>query len=81
MSCIALGSLRHFADTVLSCLAVHVYKNYDVRLTDGKEGSFEGRVEIYRVGSWGTICDDGWGVKDAQVVCKQLGYADVKDRP
>ncbi|PFX16283.1 Neurotrypsin [Stylophora pistillata] len=58
--------------------AVHIYKNYDVRLTDGKKGSFEGRVEIYRVGTWGTICEDGWGQKDAGVVCKQLGYGGVK---
>ncbi|XP_067052699.1 deleted in malignant brain tumors 1 protein-like isoform X2 [Acropora muricata] len=58
--------------------AVHIYKNYDVRLSDGKDGSFEGRVEIYRVGTWGTICGDGWDFKDAEVVCKQLGYGGAK---
>ena len=34
----------------------------------------EGRVEIFFGDSWGTICDDGWNIRSANVVCRQLGY-------
>lgn len=34
-----------------------------------------GRVEVCIGGTYGTICDDGWGNEEASVICKQMGFS------
>ncbi len=51
-----------------------------VRLVGGNE-STEGRVEYCRDNLWVSVCRDSWDHKDAQVVCRQLGFGQLLSCP
>ena len=62
----------HSEDVSVICISVNA-SSTEVRLIGGNS-DFEGRVEVLYQGMWGTICDDAWGIEDAHVICRQLGY-------
>jgi hypothetical protein len=39
------------------------------------------RLEVLYSGSWGTVCDDGWGEPDTTVACRQMGCTGLNSIP
>ncbi|XP_066263213.1 uncharacterized protein [Branchiostoma lanceolatum] len=43
------------------------------RLSGGQKPN-EGRVELHGPFGWGTVCNKGWDIHEADVLCRYLGY-------
>ena len=56
---------------VLICI---VFAALLLRLQGPSAASGTGRLEIFHNGQWGTICGYYWGMNDAKVACRELGY-------
>ena len=45
----------------------------NIRLTGGPT-IYEGRVEVFINGQWGTVCGDGIDTNEAETLCQSLGF-------
>ena len=46
----------------------------DIRLVSTTNNPLQGRLEACVNNNWGTVCEHGFGIPDANVACGQLGF-------
>ena len=64
---------------LLHCIIPFHIANWQVKLLHNGVNSYRRTVYHYYNGTWGILCDEGWDLQSAIVVCNQLGLGSAKN--
>uniref|UniRef100_W5MP78 SRCR domain-containing protein n=1 Tax=Lepisosteus oculatus TaxID=7918 RepID=W5MP78_LEPOC len=74
------SDINFFKPKFKTCLTDKQLDNF-IKLIGFDSPSCSGRVQVESEGQWGSVCSHSWDLRDAEVVCKQLGCGAAVSAP